>query len=64
MIKSQQKDLRLVIEAAQEIGVSLPGTSLINRFFADLLSQGHGDEGTQALVKIHEQLSKARVRVK
>lgn len=64
MIKLQQKDLRLVIEAAQEIGVSLPGTSLINQFFTDLLSQGHGDKGTQALVKIHEQLSKVRARVK
>ena len=31
MIKLQQKDLRLVIELAQEIGVSLPGTSLINQ---------------------------------
>ena len=64
MIKLQQKDLRLVTEAAQEIGVSLPGTSLINQFFTGLLSQGHGDEGIQALVKVHEQPSKVRARVK
>jgi len=63
MIKLQQKDLRLVIEAAQEMGVSVPATSLVNQFFIGLLSQGLGDEGTQALVKAHEQLSNVKARV-
>ena len=59
----QQKDLRLVIEAAQEMGVSVPGTSLVNQFFVGLISQGLGNEGTQALVKAHEQLSNVKARV-
>ena len=63
MVKLQQKDLRLVIEAAQEMGVSVPATSLVNQFFVGLLSQGLGDEGTQALVKVHEQLSNVKARV-
>ena len=63
MVKLQQKDLRLVIEAAQEMGVSVPGTSLVNQFFVGLISQGLGDEGTQALVKAHEQLSNIKARV-
>ena len=63
MVKLQQKDLRLVIEAAQEMGVSVPGTSLVNQFFVGLISQGLGNEGTQALVKAHEQLSNVKARV-
>ena len=63
IVKLQQKDLRLVIEAAQEMGVSVPGTSLVNQFFVGLISQGLGDEGTQALVKAHEQLSNIKARV-
>ena len=63
MIKLQQKDLRLVIQSAQELNVSIPGTSLVSQLFASLLAQGLGDEGTQALVKAHEQLSNKEARV-
>ena len=63
MIKLQQKDLRLIIESAQELNVAIPGTSLVSQLFASLLSQGLGDEGTQALVKAHEQLSNVKARI-
>ena len=63
MVKLQQKDLRLVIESAQELNVSIPGTSLVSQLFASLLAQGLGDEGTQALVKVHEQLSNQEARI-
>ena len=63
MIKLQQKDLRLEIELAQELNVSIPGTSLVSQLFAGLLAQGLGDEGTQALVKAHEQLSNHEARI-
>ena len=63
MIKLQQKDLRLVIQSAQELNVSIPGTSLVSQLFASLLAQGLGDEGTQALVKAHEQLSNKQARI-
>jgi|TARA_B100000530_G_scaffold270759_1_gene183456 3-hydroxyisobutyrate dehydrogenase len=63
MIKLQQKDLRLIIESAQELNVAIPGTSLVSQLFAGLLSQGLGDEGTQALVKAHEQLSNVKARI-
>lgn len=64
MIKLQQKDLRLIIESAQDLNVAIPGTSLVSQLFAGLLSQGLGDEGTQALVKAHEQLSNIKARSK
>ena len=63
MIKLQQKDLRLVIETAQKLNVSIPGTSLVSQLFASLLARNLGDEGTQALVKAHESLSGIEARV-
>ena len=63
MIKLQQKDLRLVIETAQKLNVSIPGTSLVSQLFASLLARDLGDEGTQALVKAHENLSGVEARV-
>ena len=62
MVKLQQKDLRLVLQEADRLKLSLPATSLVHHLFHALESQGAGDEGTQALVKVLEQL--ARVEVK
>ena len=63
MVKLQQKDLRLVIETAQKLNVSIPGTALVSQLFASLLARDLGDEGTQALVKAHENLSGVEARV-
>ena len=57
----QQKDLRLVLEAADEIGVPLPGTSLIFQFYRTLQQQGLGSEGNHALVKALENLAQLQV---
>lgn len=56
-IDLQQKDLRLVLEAADEIGVPLPATSLIFQFYRTLQQQGLGSEGNHALVKALENLA-------
>ena len=64
MVKLQQKDLRLILEAAQEMKVSLPATSLVHQFFASLEANGHSEEGTQALVQVHEKLAGVKARVK
>jgi len=53
----QQKDLRLVLEAADEIGVPLPATSLIFQLYRTLQQRGLGSEGNHALVKALEYLS-------
>ena len=63
-MKLQQKDLRLILEAAQEMKVSLPATSLVHQFFASLEANGHSEEGTQALVQVHEKLAGVKARVK
>ncbi|MBX3011503.1 MAG: NAD(P)-dependent oxidoreductase [Caldilineaceae bacterium] len=56
MISLQQKDLRLVLEAADQLGVPLPGTSLIFNFYRTLENQ-LGHEGNHALVKALEHLA-------
>lgn len=56
-IDLQQKDLRLVLEAADELGLPLSLTSTIHGFYNILQRQGLGGEGNHALVKALEQLS-------
>lgn len=57
MIDLQQKDLRLVTEAAREHKVSLPGASLVHQLFAANQAAGEGQEGTQSLVKTLRRLA-------
>ena len=56
-IDLQQKDLRLVLEAADELGVPIPGTALVYQLYRALQKQGLGSEGNHALVKALEMIS-------
>ncbi|GIK71796.1 MAG: tartronate semialdehyde reductase [Chloroflexota bacterium] len=56
-IDLQQKDLRLVLEAADELGAPVPVTSLIFQFYRTLQAQGLGSEGNHALIKALENLA-------
>lgn len=56
MVSLQQKDLRLVLDAADQLGVPLPGTSLIFNLYRTIENQ-LGHEGNHALVKALEHLS-------
>lgn len=56
-IDLQQKDLRLVLEAADQLGVPALGTSLVFNLYRTLQQQGLGNEGNHALVKALEHLS-------
>ncbi|MFH1330129.1 MAG: NAD(P)-dependent oxidoreductase [Actinomycetota bacterium] len=56
-IDLQQKDLRLVLEAADEMGVPLPGTALVFQLYRALQQRGLGGEGNHALVKALEEMS-------
>lgn len=57
MVDLQQKDLRLVLEYAEQIGQPLPGTALVKQLFAVLQAQGRGRDGTQALIDVIRQLA-------
>jgi 3-hydroxyisobutyrate dehydrogenase len=56
-IDLQQKDLRLVLEAADELGVPVPGVGFVFQLYRALQAQGLGLEGNHALVKALEQLA-------
>jgi 3-hydroxyisobutyrate dehydrogenase len=55
-IDLQQKDLRLVLEAADEVGAPVPGTALVHQLYRTLQTRGLGSEGNHALVKALENL--------
>jgi 3-hydroxyisobutyrate dehydrogenase len=57
MIDLVQKDLKLVMEAAEAKKLPLPVTSLIHQMYYSLQAGGEGRNGTQALVKALERLS-------
>jgi len=56
-IDLQQKDLRLVLEAATRSQTPLPALSLVHQLFTSAQSAGAGGEGTQALFKVLEHLA-------
>lgn len=56
-IDLQMKDLRLVLEAADELGVPLPTTAIVFQLMRTLQEQGLGGEGNHALVKALENLA-------
>ena len=60
-VSLQQKDLRLVLDAADEMGVPLAGTSLIFNLYRTLERMDLGAEGNHALIKALEHLSGIKV---
>ncbi len=60
-IDLQQKDLRLVLEAADEVGVPMLATGTVFQLYRTLQRQGLGGEGNHALVKALERLSGVRL---
>ncbi|MFI5378238.1 MAG: NAD(P)-dependent oxidoreductase [Tepidisphaerales bacterium] len=57
MIDLMQKDLRLVMQAAQEAGVALPASGLVHQLFTAAQAAGDGRAGTQALYRVIERLA-------
>ncbi len=60
-IDLQQKDLRLVLEAADQFGVPLMGTSTCFHLYRTLQAQGLGHEGNHAMLKALEHLAGVEV---
>jgi 3-hydroxyisobutyrate dehydrogenase len=58
MVDLQQKDLRLVMELADDLKQPLPGVALAKQLLAVLQAQGRGRDGTQAMVDVIKQLGK------
>lgn len=60
-IDLQQKDLRLALDAADEMGVPLLGTGQVSQLYRTLQRSGLGGEGNHALVKALERLADIEV---
>jgi 3-hydroxyisobutyrate dehydrogenase len=60
MVDLQQKDLRLVMECADELKQPLPGAALAKQLLGVLQAQGRGRDGTQAMVDVIRQLGKKK----
>jgi 3-hydroxyisobutyrate dehydrogenase len=56
-IDLQQKDLRLALEAASELGIPVLATSMVSNLYRTLQARGLGSEGNHALVKALEALA-------
>ncbi len=59
MVDLQQKDLRLVLEYAEQLKQPLPGVALAKQLLSVLQARGRGRDGTQALVEVIRQLGKS-----
>ncbi len=62
-IDLQQKDLRLVLESADELGVPTIATATISHLYRVLQRDGLGAEGNHALVKALERLAGIEARL-
>jgi len=59
----QQKDVRLCLQAADQLGVPLMATSMVFNLYRTLQAEGLGSEGNHALIKALEKLAGFEVGV-
>ena len=64
MARLQYKDLVIATDAAKQLGVPLPVTSLVTELYAALKAAGKGELDTSALVTLQEQLAGVAIRRK
>lgn len=51
-VKHFVKDLRIALNQADKMHLNLPATKQAKKLYEQLMDQGHGDDGTQALIKL------------
>jgi 3-hydroxyisobutyrate dehydrogenase-like beta-hydroxyacid dehydrogenase len=51
------KDLRIVLETARELGVTLPATAQVERMLTMLVERGQGEVDNSAIMTIVEEMS-------
>lgn len=61
MVKLQQKDLRLALETAAQVGLPLIGTGVVQQLLRSVEAYGGGEDGTQAIVTALERLGNFRL---
>lgn len=61
-IRFHQKDLKNALEAAGNLGLSLPATEMVKGMVDSLVAQGKGEEDHGGILQIIEQMNKTEVR--
>ena len=61
-VKWMHKDIGLMLESAEELGVPLPLTSLTQQMFRAAIAQGHGEEDICSTVKVLESIVGVEVK--
>ncbi|MEM0090201.1 MAG: NAD(P)-dependent oxidoreductase [Nitrososphaerota archaeon] len=56
-VQHLRKDLRIIREIAEQLGLSLLGTNLVAELIKALDQKGHGLDGTQSLITLLEELA-------
>ena len=56
-VKLHQKDLRIVMETAHQLGLALPGAALVAQHLNALMHTGDGELDSAAIVKVIERMS-------
>ena len=59
-VKLHQKDLKIVMDDAHKLGLTLPGVALVARHLNALVDAGDGDLDSAAIVKVVERMSETR----
>ncbi|SFS89825.1 NAD(P)-dependent oxidoreductase [Marininema halotolerans] len=55
-VRFQQKDLRIVLQEAEQLELPLLGTAAVNQLLRSVQAQGGSEDGTHALIRVMEQL--------
>ena len=59
-VRLHQKDLRIVLETAHQMGIALPGAALVAQHLNALMGSGEGELDSSALVRVIERLNEGR----
>lgn len=51
------KDMDIALEEAKRANLCLPGLGLVRQFYQALVAQGGARNGTQAIIKVLEQMN-------
>jgi 2-hydroxy-3-oxopropionate reductase len=59
-VRLHQKDLRIVMETAHQMGIALPGSALVAQHLNALIGSGDGELDSSALVQVIERLNESK----
>jgi 3-hydroxyisobutyrate dehydrogenase-like beta-hydroxyacid dehydrogenase len=63
-LKWMYKDMSLMLQSGQELGVPLPGLAVVHELFGASIARGHGDDDYAAVITLLEDWAGTKVRVK